>query len=84
MRESMMNISFLAAVTTVFALGTGNVTAAGLCKTLDQQACVASTGCRWVKGYERADGHKVAAYCRKLPGGGKAQKEASADRSKKG
>ena len=83
MKERIMSISFLAAVTAVFALGSGSVAATGLCKALDQEACMESTGCRWVKGYERADGRKVASYCRKLPSS-KVEKEASPPSRKEG
>lgn len=62
-----MSISFLAVVTTVFALGTGNMNTAGLCSSLDRNSCVKSTSCRWIREYERSDGRKVAAYCRTLP-----------------
>ena len=81
MKERIMSISFLAIVTTV-ALGSGNVLAAWSCRAMDQEACTASASCRWIKGYERSDGRKVAAYCRSLPGG-KPEKSASRASSKK-
>ena len=78
-----MSISILTAVTTVFALGAGNVSATGLCRALDEKACGQAASCRWIRGYERSDGHKVSPYCRKLPGK-KAQKEKVPTASRQG
>jgi len=78
-----MSISFLVVVTTIALGSSGNVLAAGSCKAMDKEACTASTGCRWIKGYERSDGRKVAAYCRSLPGG-KPDTAASRASSEKG
>ena len=80
--QRTMEISFLAAVATLFALGTGNVAASG-CRALDHQACTQSTSCRWIKGYQRSDGKKVSAYCRKLPSS-KVEKETPRTSSKQG
>lgn len=53
------------------------VSAASQCKGIDQNACAANGGCRWVDGYTRKDGRSVSAHCR-LNRSGKAPGQASA------
>jgi len=62
-----MAISFVSAVSMILALTSGNASAEGSCRALDHDACVAASSCRWIKGYQRSDGRKVSAYCRKVP-----------------
>ena len=66
-----MSLSIISATTLLLALTSGNAVATGNCRALDQDSCLASSGCRWVKAYQRSDGRKVSAYCRRLPGSGK-------------
>ena len=40
---------------------------ASSCKALDQNACAADAGCKWVAAYQRSDGRSVKAHCRSLP-----------------
>ena len=67
MKERIMAISFVSAVSMILALTSGNASAEGSCRALDHDACVAASSCRWIKGYQRSDGRKVSAYCRKVP-----------------
>jgi hypothetical protein len=54
------------------------VHAAEPCKGLSEQACEASTSCRWVNGYVRKDGREVGAYCRASPAAKSATKAKAA------
>ncbi len=71
MKERTMSLSIISAATLVLALTSGNAVATGNCRALDQKSCMASSECRWIKGYQRSDGRKVSPYCRKLPGSSK-------------
>jgi hypothetical protein len=82
-KESVMSTSFLAVLTTLFALGTGQVTSPGSCGSLDRPACVKAPGCRWIKDHEGPDGRKLVAHCRSLPALG-AEKEAPPGMPRKG
>lgn len=76
MKERTMAISLISAATLMLALTSGNAVAEGGCRALDQDACTASNECRWIKGYQRSDGRKVSAYCRKLPSSKRMVKDA--------
>ena len=67
MKKANMMISTLTAVI-VLSLASGYSNADNVCKGMEKSDCAASSSCRWIKGYERADGSAIAGYCRKLPG----------------
>ncbi len=83
MKERIMAISFVSALSMILALTSGSAIAGEGCRGLDRQACAASTACRWIKGYQRSDGRKVAPYCRKVPAK-RVVKESRADKSERG
>jgi hypothetical protein len=83
-KESVMNISFLAVLTTLFALGTGQVTNPGSCGSLDRSACVKAAGCRWIKDHEGPEGRKLVAHCRSLPALGAKKEVPPPDMREKG
>ncbi len=67
MKKANMMISTLTAAI-ILSFTSGYSSADGICKGMEKPDCAASSSCRWVKGYERADGRAIAGYCRKLPG----------------
>ena len=66
MKKANMMISTLAAAV-ILSFTSSYSSADGICKGMEKSSCTASSSCRWVKGYERADGKAIAGYCRKLP-----------------
>jgi len=59
MHKGVVSLSLLGLM-----LAAGPVTAASVCKGLDNSACNDNAACGWVEGYERKDGRTVRSFCR--------------------